>query len=204
LPGTRVSTKGSRPDARSHQRKGRLDVTKYSFSFIDFFGRVIFASRLMLTPMYLALYVALGVYNWVFFKEVFHLATHFNQIEEADLLLIVIGLIDMTMIGNLIDMTMVGGYSIFVREYDYDKLKDKPRWMHGFNTTAQKAKLAMSMIAITAVYMLKDYIQADQVSWDTILKRALMIGVFVVIGLAFGAVARMTPHDQPHDHKEHH
>lgn len=178
---------------------------KAPFSFIDFFGRVIFASRLMLTPMYLGLYVALVAYTWVFFKDVYHLATHVNEFEESDLLLIVIGLIDMSMIANLVDMTMIGGYSIFVREYDYEKLQDKPRWMHGFNTTAQKAKMAMSMIAITSVYMLKDYIQAEQVSWDTILKRVLMIATFIVIGLAYGAVARITPHDQhPEPSKDHH
>jgi uncharacterized protein (TIGR00645 family) len=176
------------------------------FNFIDFIGKVIFASRLFLTPMYLGLYIALAAYNWIFFKEVWHLATHVNELQESDILLIVIGLIDMSMIGNLIDMTMVGGYSIFVREYDYDSLRDKPRWMHGFNTTAQKAKMGMSLIAISSVYLLKDYIQADAVSWDTVLKRCLIIGMFIVIAISYGIVARVTPHDATHHEPkgEHH
>lgn len=175
------------------------------FNLIDFIGRVIFASRLLLTPMYLGLYVALIAYDWIFFKEVWHLATHVNELQDSDILLIVIGLIDMSMIGNLIDMTMVGGYSIFVREYDYENLPDKPRWMHGFNTTAQKAKMGMSLIAISSVYLLKDYIQADTVSWDTVLKRCLIIGMFIVIAISYGLVARITPHDAPHPEpsKEH-
>lgn len=180
-------------------------TAKQRFNYIDFVGRIIFESRLVLTPMYLGMYAALFCYTWIFFKEVFHLLTHVDKINESDGLLIVIGLIDMSMIINLIKMTMVGGYSIFVREYDYEKLTDKPRYLHDFNTTAQKAKMLMSLLAIASVYMLKDYVQADIVSWDTILKRCLMIGVFILIGLAFGAVARMTPHDQPTNHsKERH
>lgn len=174
------------------------------FSLIDFIGKVIFASRLMLTPIYLGLFVALGAYNWMFFKEVWHLLTHLGELQESDALLIVIGLIDMSMIVNLIDMTMIGGYSIFVREYDYEKLRDKPRWMHGFNTTAQKAKMGMSLIAISSVYLLKDFIQADTVSWDHVLKRSIMIATFIGIALAYGLVARVTPHDHTPDPKEHH
>jgi uncharacterized protein (TIGR00645 family) len=165
---------------------------------IDLIGKVIFASRLLLTPMYLGLYIALAAYNWIFFKEVWHLASHVNELQESDILLIVIGLIDMSMIGNLIGMIMVGGYSIFVREYDYENLRDKPRWMHGFNTTAQKAKMGMSLIAISSVYLLKDYIQADTVTWDTVLKRCLIIGMFIVIAISYGLVARVTPHDTAH------
>jgi uncharacterized protein (TIGR00645 family) len=179
------------------------------FSLIDLFGRIIFASRLGLIPIYLGLYVGIGAYVWVFAKEVFHLAMHLNEFNESDILLIAIGLIDMSMIANLIDMTMVGGYSIFVREYDYENLPDKPRWMHGFNTTAQKSKMGMSLVAISSVYLLKDFIQsyvlnAGEITWDLLLKRCLIVVMFIVIALSYGLIARITPHDHTADKEPHH
>jgi|GEM_PF-6158817 len=182
---------------------------KRKFSVIDLCGRIIFASRLGLIPIYLGLYVGIGAYVWVFGKEVFDLAIHINQFNESDILLVVIGLIDMSMIANLIDMTMVGGYSIFVREYDYANLPDKPRWMHGFNTTAQKSKMGMSLVAISSVYLLRDFIQSYVVpgaalDWSLLLKRCLIVVMFIVISLSYGLISRITPHDPDPAKEDHH
>lgn len=178
-----------------------MSAPKSKSGIIDFFGRVIFSSRLGLIPMYLGLYVGIIAYTWFVLRDVWNLLLNINAWQESDVLLIVIALIDMTMIGNLITMTMIGGYSIFVREYSYDNLPDKPRWMHDFNTTAQKAKMGMSLIAIASVYLLKDYIQSDSIPWDTLMKRVVIIATFIAISISYGLIARAIPHDDPQ--KEH-
>lgn len=162
---------------------------------IDFFGKIIFSARLGLIPMYLGLYVGIIAYTWFVLRDVWGLFAHLNAWDESSILLAVITLIDMTMVGNLVTMTMIGGYSIFVREYNYENLPDKPRWMHDFNTTAQKAKMGMSLIAISSVYLLRDYIQSDHLPWDVLLKRLAIIAAFIAISISYGFIARAIPHD---------
>jgi uncharacterized protein (TIGR00645 family) len=71
---------------------------------------VIFMSRWLQVPLYLGLIVAQGVYVVLFLKEVWHLVTHMTTLDETNIMLVVLGLIDVVMISNLLIMVIVGGY----------------------------------------------------------------------------------------------
>ncbi|MBA5790715.1 YqhA family protein, partial [Escherichia coli] len=65
-------------------------------------------------PLYVGLIVAQGVYVILFLKELLHLITHSFDFSEQQIMLVVLGLIDVVMISNLLVMVIVGGYETFV------------------------------------------------------------------------------------------
>src|SRR5215475_774129 len=75
---------------------------------------VIFGSRWLQLPLYLGLIVAQGVYVVLFLKELWHLVSHAMEFTEQQIMLVVLGLIDVVMISNLLVMVIVGGYETFV------------------------------------------------------------------------------------------
>jgi uncharacterized protein (TIGR00645 family) len=74
---------------------------------------VIFGSRWLQLPLYLGLIVAQGVYVILFLKELWHLIGHATTFTEQQIMLVVLGLIDVVMISNLLVMVIVGGYETF-------------------------------------------------------------------------------------------
>ena len=70
---------------------------------------LIFSSRWLQLPLYLGLIVAQGVYVMLFLKELWHLLTHATSFGEMEIMLLVLGLIDVVMISNLLVMVIVGG-----------------------------------------------------------------------------------------------
>ena len=75
---------------------------------------LIFLSRWLQAPLYFGLIVAQGVYVYHFLIELIHLLTEAAHIEEKEIMLTVLGLIDVVMIANLLIMVIVGGYETFV------------------------------------------------------------------------------------------
>ena len=57
-------------------------------------ANLIFSSRWMQLPLYLGLIVAQGVYVVLFVKELWHLILGATSLNEQDIMLIVLGLID--------------------------------------------------------------------------------------------------------------
>ncbi len=65
-------------------------------------------------PLYLGLIVAQDVYVVLFLNELWHLVLHTLNFTEQEIMLVVLGLIDVVMISNLLIMVIVGGYETFV------------------------------------------------------------------------------------------
>ena len=62
------------------------------------------------SALYLGLIVAQGVYVYKFLVELIHLVADASSMTETQIMLIVLGLIDVVMIANLLIMVVVGGY----------------------------------------------------------------------------------------------
>ena len=151
-------------------------------------GQVIFSIRWGLVPLYIGLYVAIIAYNVKFLQEVWFLVTHLVDMSQEDLLLMVLGLIDITMVANLIVMTTIGGYNIFVNEFDLTHLSHKPRWLHNIDSTSEKIKMGMSLIGVSAIHLLKTFMQAESIGWSQVLKESLIITIFVGITYGFAMI----------------
>jgi uncharacterized protein (TIGR00645 family) len=124
---------------------------------------LIFASRWLQLPLYLGLIVAQCVYVFLFGKELWHLITHAQTWSEQQIMLIVLGLIDVVMISNLLVMVIVGGYETFVSRLRLDGHPDQPEWLSHVNASVLKVKLAMAIIGISSIHLLKTFIESSQI-----------------------------------------
>ena len=121
---------------------------------------LIFSSRWLQLPLYLGLIVAQGVYVVLFLKELWHLILGATSFGEQQIMLIVLGLIDVVMISNLLMMVIVGGYETFVSRLNLQGHPDQPEWLSHVNASVLKVKLAMAIIGISSIHLLKTFIEA--------------------------------------------
>lgn len=150
-------------------------------------GNILFGSRWLQLPLYLGLIVAQGVYVFHFAVELFHLVQKVPYLNEADIMLIVLGLIDVVMISNLLIMVIVGGYETFVSRLNLEGHPDEPDWLSHVNANLLKVKLATAIIGISSIHLLKTFINAENLSdkvlmWQTIIHMAF---VFSAISIAY-------------------
>lgn len=122
---------------------------------------LIFSSRWLQLPLYLGLIVAQGVYVVLFLKELYHLVHGATSLSEQDIMLRVLGLIDVVMISNLLMMVIVGGYETFVSRMRLENHPDQPEWLSHVNASVLKVKLAMAIIGISSIHLLKTFIGAS-------------------------------------------
>ncbi len=157
-------------------------------------GRLIFLSRWMQAPLYLGLIVAQGVYVFRFFMELWHLisiATHVGTVKESDIMLIVLGLIDVVMIANLLIMVIIGGYETFVSKLRLDEHPDQPEWLSHVNAGVLKVKLATALIGISSIHLLKTFIDLKGHTQHEILWQVIIHMAFVFSALMLAWIERL-------------
>ncbi|GHE63213.1 UPF0114 protein [Camelimonas fluminis] len=121
---------------------------------------LIFSSRWLQLPLYLGLIVAQAVYAFLFLKELWHLVVHAFDFSEQQIMLVVLGLIDVVMISNLLMMVIIGGYETFVSRLKLEGHPDQPEWLDHVNASVLKIKLAMAIIGISSIHLLRTFIEA--------------------------------------------
>ena len=160
--------------------------------------RLIFASRWLQVPLYLGLIVAQVVYVVLFLKELWHLVLHSFTVSEQQIMLIVLGLIDVVMISNLLIMVIVGGYETFVSRMELNKHPDQPEWLSHVNASVLKIKLAMAIIGISSIHLLRTFIEAGSLGSPNatyteagIMWQAIIHGLFILSALGIAVVDRI-------------
>lgn len=149
--------------------------------------RWIFHSRWIQAPLYFGLMIGLCAYGFKFMQELFHLVTSAASMKETEVMLIVLGLVDVVMVANLIVMVIIGGYETFVSRLYIDKHPDKPEWFSKVDAGVLKVKLAASLVTISSIHLLKTFVNAANVANDTIILQIAIHLTFVasVLALAF-------------------
>lgn len=145
----------------------------------------IFWSRWLQAPLYLGLIAAQGVYVYQFMHELLHLITKAGELSESEVMLIVLGLIDVVMIANLLIMVIIGGYETFVSRLDaVEGHPDQPEWLSHVNAGVLKVKLAVALISISSIHLLRTFINAPQMEDRVIVAQIAIHGSFLVSALA--------------------
>jgi uncharacterized protein (TIGR00645 family) len=121
-------------------------------------GSLIFLSRWLQAPLYFGLIVAQGVYVYRFMLELLHLLKEAGSLKEQEVMLLVLGLIDVVMIANLLIMVIIGGYETFVSRLNLQGHPDQPEWLSHVNAGVLKVKLATALIGISSIHLLKTFI----------------------------------------------
>ena len=160
---------------------------------------LIFSSRWLQLPLYLGLIVAQGVYVFLFLKELWHLVSHADGFSEQEVMLLVLGLIDVVMISNLLVMVIVGGYETFVSRLGLEGHEDQPEWFSHVNSGLLKVKLAMAIIGISSIHLLRTFIglgtQAGAqaaVPVDAVMWQSIIHGLFILSAIGIAYVDRMS------------
>lgn len=117
----------------------------------------LFASRWLLAPFYVGLALAIALLLIKFMQEFWHIASHAFSATEADVILGVLALVDLTLTGSLLVIVMFSGYENFVSRIDHSHHRDWPEWMGTIDFTALKLKLLSSIVAISAIQLLKQF-----------------------------------------------
>ena len=147
-------------------------------------SEVIFWSRWLQAPLYLGLIVAQAVYVYLFGVELWHLVHEAHKIGETEIMLIVLGLIDVVMIANLLIMVIIGGYETFVSRLDLDDHPDQPEWLSHVNAGVLKVKLAISLIGISSIHLLRTFIKAQELDDRVIIAQVAIHMTFLVSAIA--------------------
>jgi len=145
----------------------------------------IFWSRWLQAPLYLGLIAAQGVYVYQFMHELAILISKAGSLGETDIMLIVLGLIDVVMIANLLVMVIIGGYETFVSRLDLDDHPDQPEWLSHVNAGVLKVKLATALIGISSIHLLKTFINAGQlpdrvIFWQVAIHLSFLVSAIAI------------------------
>ena len=127
------------------------------------FEAVILNSRWLMAPFYFGLVVSLAVLLLKFCMVLYEFIVHAPGSKESDIILGVLSLIDISLTGNLILIVVFSGYENFVSKIDPGGHPDWPDWMTKVDFTGLKQKLLGSIVAISAIQVLKAFMNIDVV-----------------------------------------
>jgi uncharacterized protein (TIGR00645 family) len=123
---------------------------------------VIFSSRWLMAPFYIGLIVALAVLLFKFAAVLWEFVVHAPGSGESDIILGLLGLVDLALTGSLVLIVIYSGYENFVSKIETGDHQDWPDWMTKVDFTALKQKLLASIVAISAIQVLKAFMNVDK------------------------------------------
>jgi uncharacterized protein (TIGR00645 family) len=145
--------------------------------------RGLFASRWLMAPFYVGLVAALAVLLVVFVHDIVAELPELATLDEARVILWVLTLIDLSLAANLILMVIFAGYENFVSKMDIANHPDRPSWMGTIDFSAMKLKLIASIVAISAIQLLKVFLSPGSYARETIIFLIVIHLTFVVSGV---------------------
>jgi uncharacterized protein (TIGR00645 family) len=163
----------------------------------------IFNSRWLLAPFYFGLVVAVVLLLVKFAQEFLHVIGHIFTASESETILAILTLVDMSLVANLLLIIIFSGYENFVSKIDTGGHEDRPEWMGKVDFSGLKVKLIASIVAISAIELLKAFVRITSFSGDplaahswTVADQALAwkVGIHVVLvvsGLLFALMDKV-------------
>ena len=159
--------------------------------------KILFASRWVLAPFYLGLALALLVLLIRFAVELAHLAAIAFEATESQVILGILALVDLTLTGSLIIIVIFSGYENFVSKVEHSGHRDWPEWMASIDFTALKLKLLSSIVAISAIQLLKQFMSVSTVSDRDLFWLVVIHVVFVVSSVLLALSDRLSGGSEP-------
>jgi uncharacterized protein (TIGR00645 family) len=167
---------------------------------------LIFKSRWVLAPMYLGLVGGLLILLVKFVQEFLHIIEHLLETSEREAVLSILALVDITLVANLLIMVIFSGYENFVSKIDVDNHVDKPDWMGKVDYSGLKLKLIGSIVAISAIDLLKAFMHITTPGVEHLTDSQLgwMVGIHVTLiisGVLFALMDRIAEPKSEHASK---
>ena len=155
---------------------------------------LLYASRWLLAPIYMGLSLGLLMLGIKFFQEVIHTLPLIFETKEADLILVILSLVDMALVGGLLVMVMLSGYENFVSSIDLDEGKEKLSWLGKLDSGSLKQKVAASIVAISSIHLLKAFMNAEHIDNEKLMWYVIIHMTFVLSALGMTFADKMNQH----------
>ncbi len=156
--------------------------------------RTLFASRWLLVPLYFGLALFLIVVVIDFYRELLHAAAAIADFTGTEVILLGLSLVDLTLVAGLIVMVMLSGYENFVSRLDIATTEQNLAWLGKLDAGSLKLKVAAVIIAISAINLLRAFMDAIDVPDDKLLWLVIIHLTFVVSGVSLAAMDRLSKH----------
>jgi uncharacterized protein (TIGR00645 family) len=169
----------------------------------QFLEAVMFRSRWLLAPMYIGLVGGLGLMFVKFVQEFVHIIGHIMDTPEREVVLAVLGLVDITLVANLLIMVIFSGYENFVSKIDVANHEDRPDWMGKVDYSGLKLKLIGSIVAISAIDLLKAFMHQSTPGIEHLgdTQMAWMVGIhftLILSGVLFALMDKIAEGSHQH------
>jgi uncharacterized protein (TIGR00645 family) len=144
-----------------------------------------FAGRWLLAPFYLGLLLALGLLLVKFVKEFAEFAPLVFTSSGGEVIVALLSLIDVVLVANLLVIIVFAGYENFVSRMHIGDHEDRPSWMGQVGFSELKMKLIGSIVAISAIELLRAFMSPDPMSGEQLGWKLATHMTLVVSGLLF-------------------
>ncbi|MBS0642684.1 MAG: TIGR00645 family protein [Acetobacteraceae bacterium] len=151
--------------------------------------RTIFATRWLLVPFYLGLVVGLLLLLLVFGQKAVDLIDLVWTAKPTDVALGVLALVDLCLMANLIVMIIFAGYECFVSRLDVGH--ERLAWMGRIGFGDLKLRLVASIVAISAIHLLEDFMKVGSMPDRELAWRLGLHGAFVLSGVLLACMDRL-------------
>ena len=156
-------------------------------SLEDYTERLLYASRWILSPIYIILIVVLLLILIKFVGDVVHFITIMNTLSYNEWIICVLELLDLSLLANLVLIVAFSGYENFVSKIDVaEDHVDRPSWMGRLDFSGLKLKIIGSIVAISLVKLLQDFLNVSSgMDYSVEFWRIALHMTFVVTGFVF-------------------
>lgn len=157
------------------------------------FENLLFWSRWLLSPLYLGMVLVLILVIVKFGQHFIHLIENMIAGHDESFVTDLLALLDLVLLSNLILIIVFAGYENFVSRIDAaHESVDRPHWMGTIDFSGLKIKLIGSLVAISVIELLKDFIHLGEIGSEKVgegvIWRVVIHLTFVVSGVLFAVM----------------
>lgn len=159
--------------------------------FEESFESIMFKSRWLLAPFFFGLLIAIVALLVKFSKELFNLIGGIFVNDGQETIISILTLVDISLIASLLLIIAFSGYENFVSKMSVGDHEDRPAWMGKVGFSDLKLKLIGAIVAISAVELLKAFINVHEMSTEQLAWKVGIHLTFVTSGVLFAITDRI-------------
>ncbi len=155
---------------------------------------MIFSSRWLLAPIYVGLLFSLFALLMVFGRELIHIfqLVIVGPMKAEEVILLILSLIDLSLAANLVLIIVFSGFENFVSKFENEDHPDRPTWLGKIDFGGLKLKLIASVAAISAIQLLKVFVNVGETNPDKIFWLVVIHLTFVFSGVVLAVMDYIT------------
>ena len=111
---------------------------------------------------------------------------------DVDLIVATLTLVDLTLVAGLVVMVMLSAYENFVSKLDIAEAQQSVAWLGKLDTGSLEVKVLVAIVTISAVQLLKAFMDIGDYPNDKILWMVVVHLTFVVSAIALAALDRLS------------